>query len=193
MTFDLTSPVDLELALEHEKAVRRIRRDADKAIAAEERGPISIPPLLTLRERLARPRLETQWRIHNWLPQCGRAVLSAQFKVGKTTFRDNLIRSLVDGDLFLGRDLVMPVSGKVAVVDLEMSEPQMDDWLRDQGVGNDDRVIPVPLRGKGGAFDIRDKAVRAEWAVRLRESSVDFLILDCLRPLLDTLGLEAPP
>lgn len=37
MTFDLTSPVDRELALEHEKRVRRIRREAERAVAAEER------------------------------------------------------------------------------------------------------------------------------------------------------------
>jgi hypothetical protein len=37
MTFDLNSPVDRELALEHEKAINRIRREAKKAIEAEDR------------------------------------------------------------------------------------------------------------------------------------------------------------
>ena len=134
---DLTNPVDYALALEQEKAVRRIRREAEKAVAMEDRGPVIIPAFETLRARLARPRQETQWRIHGWQPQGSRVICAAQFKAGKTTLRRQRRPRLVDGDPFLGRDLVMPVSGTVAVIDLEMGESQLDDWLRDQGIRHD--------------------------------------------------------
>ena len=190
MTFDLNSPVDCELALAHEIQVRRIRRDAEKAVVAEERGPSTPPTILTLRERLALPRQETQWRIHNWQPQGARVICAAQFKAGKTTLVGNTIRSLVDGDPFLGRDMVVPVSGKVVLADLEMGDSQLDEWLREQGIQHDDRVVVIPMRGRGASFDILDAATRSQWATRLRDLSADYLILDCFRPLMDALGLD---
>ena len=93
----VNSPADRELALEREKAAGRIRRDAKKAIEAEERGPVTLPKIATLRERLALPQQETPWRIHNWQPQGSRVICAAQFKTGKTTLMGNTIRSLVDG------------------------------------------------------------------------------------------------
>src|SRR5688572_9992842 len=101
----VNSPVDRELALEREKAACRIRRDAKKAIELEERGPVTMPAIATLRERLSLPRQETQWRIHGWQPQGSRVICAAQFKAGKTTLIGNTTRSLVDSDPFLGRDL----------------------------------------------------------------------------------------
>jgi AAA domain len=189
-TPDLTNPVDYAVALEQEKAVRRIRREADQAVKAETRGPVALPAIATLRERLALPRQETQWRIHGWQPQGSRVICAAQFKAGKTTLIGNTARCLVDGDLFLGRDVVIPVSGTVALIDLEMGEAQLDDWLRDQGIRHDDRLVVIPMRGRGVAFDILDPVVRADWASRLRARAVDYLILDCFRPLMDALGLD---
>jgi hypothetical protein len=71
-----------------------------------------------------------------------------------------------------------------------MSEAQLDAWLATQQIRNDDRVWPISLRGNAGAFDLLDPNVRAEWAVRFRQTGTRYLILDCLRPVLDVLGLE---
>jgi hypothetical protein len=117
-------------------------------------------------------------------------VLSAQFKAGKTTLRDCVVRSLVDGDPFLGRDDVVPVAGTVAIVDTEMPPGKLDAWLRDQGVRHDDRVVLIPIRGAAVAFDLMNPSIRTEWAVRFREFQVQYLILDCLRPVLDAIGLD---
>jgi hypothetical protein len=188
------TPADLEqarkrriyFALERERA----RREALRRLAAEARGPISRPRLETLRERLARPRQLSKWRIHGWQPVNTRVMLAAQFKAGKTTLVGNLIRSLVDVDPFLACNPVSPITGTAVLLDFEMSDSQLDDWYRDICIRHDDRVIVEPMRGRASTFDLCDPDVRAEWAARLRSGGAAYLILDCLRPVLDALALD---
>jgi hypothetical protein len=176
--------------LAEELALLRARREARRLLDAEERPPASLPEILTLRERLQRPREPVTYRIEGWQPAGSRLVLVAQFKAGKTTLVGNLARVLVDGGLFLGRDQAHPVGGTVALVDVEMSAAQFDTWLASQKIVHDDRVVVVPLRGAAGAFDILTPDRRTEWAALLRERQVSYLVLDCLRPVLDALGLD---
>ena len=86
--------------------VERVRREARRLVDAEERPPEAIPALVTLRERLAHGTPRPRWRIQQWQAHNSRIMAVAQFKAGKTTLRDNVVRSLVDGDPFLGRDAV---------------------------------------------------------------------------------------
>jgi hypothetical protein len=60
--------------------------------------------------------------------------------------------------------------------------------LRAQRIRNVAAVTVVPLRGAVSSFDITDPAVRTEWAQRIAEA--DVVVLDCLRPVLDALGLS---
>ena len=181
---------------DHERRVvslmgrERAQREARTRLDAEEYGTRPPPPLVTLRERLARPVALNQQRIEGWLPTGSRAVLAAQYKAGKTTLRDNLIRSLIDGDLFLGRCPVTPINGALALLDAEMGEGQLHEWLRDQRIQGDDAVVVLSLRGAATSFNILNPQVRSAWAARLRAASVVYLILDCLRPILDALGLD---
>jgi hypothetical protein len=117
-------------------------------------------------------------------------VVAAQFKAGKTTLIGNTCRSLVDGDPFLGRYHTTPITGSVALLDFEMSERQLDAWLRAQRIRNDDQVIPIPFRGQAAAFNILDPEIRVQWAERLRERRTSYVILDCLRPIFDAIGLD---
>lgn len=166
------------------------RREARRLVDAQERVGAALPEILTLRERLARPREPVTYRIDGWQPAGTRVVLVAQFKAGKTTLVGNLARVLVDGGLFLGRDLVTPVEGAVGLLDFEMGAAQFDTWLADQKIVNDDRIVVVPLRGAASAFDILNPERRAEWAELLAARGVSYLVLDCLRPVLDALGLD---
>lgn len=177
-------------ALTRELAIQRVRRDARRILDAEERPLVQRPEVLTLRERLARPRDPVRWRIEGWQPVRSRIVLAAQFKAGKTTVTGNLARSLLDGDDWLGRFKVDPISGTVVILDFEMGADQGDDWLGAQRIVNDDRVIPIWMRGNAAAFDILDRGRRAEWAAELRRLNCGYLVLDCLRPVLDALGLD---
>jgi hypothetical protein len=45
------------------------------------------------------------------------------------------------------------------------------------------------MRGKVLLLDFLDDAVRAEMAQQIRDMDIDILILDCMRPVLDSLGL----
>ena len=176
----------LNAAIERE----RVRREARRFVDAEEVPRDPLPPFPTLRERLAQPAPASVMRIDGWQPIQSRAVLAAQFKAGKTTVRDNLIRSLVDGDPFLGRDRVTALTGTLALIDLEMSEYQMDRWHRDQGIYHDDRVHVAALRGRAASFNLLDLDIRREWAARFRAVQTEYLVLDCLRPVLDAIGLK---
>jgi len=115
-------------------------------------------------------------------------MLAAQYKAGKTTLNANLVRSLVDDEPFLGAATVHPVTGTITVLDLEMSERQLEHWFASLGIVNDDGVAIVSLRGRASSLNILDDDVRTQWAERL--AGTGYLILDPLRPLLDALGLD---
>ena len=148
------------------------------------------PDVATLRDRLARPRDPAPPRIEGWQPCDTRVILAAPFKAGKSTLVGNLVRSLVDGDLWLERHRVTPLSGTLALVDFEMGPWQLTDWLGTQGIRHDDRCArgapPRPgddLRpaGRPGARDLGRTTPRA---------GLTYLVVDCLRPILDALGLD---
>jgi hypothetical protein len=193
------SPGDAELAPEPDRRAaaltrelieQRTRREARRILDREDRPATRPVEALTLRERLARPRQPASFRVDGWQPINSRIVLAAQYKAGKTTITGNLARCMVDGGAWLGRYKVEPIASRFVNLDFEMSADQADDWLEAQAIVNDDRVVPIPLRGNAAAFDILDDGCRAEWAARLRQLDCGYLLLDCLRPVLDALGLD---
>jgi hypothetical protein len=63
--------------------------------------------------------------------------------------------------------------------------------LTEQNITNTGAVADVvSLRGRLAAFNLLDQRCRARWAQRLTDLGCDYLILDCLRPCLDALGLD---
>jgi len=176
--------------VEEEVERQRVQRDARRTLDAEERRRVDPPDILTLRELIARPDPVVEWRIEGWQPAGGRVLLAAMAKTGKTTLMNALVRSLVDGQPFLGRHRVEPVAGTVAILDTEMSSMQIRRWLQEVRISSDDRMIVAPLRGHVDALNLLDRDIFAKWVSWLRSGSVTYLILDCLRPVLDALGLD---
>ncbi|MGX1598519.1 AAA family ATPase [Dietzia maris] len=179
---------EAEIEREREK-FHRADRKARRKIDAEERGLTrqEMPRPVTLAEMLAQPDEDVQYRVDRLLPVGGHAILVSAYKAGKTTTVGNIVRSLVDGDKFLGKYDVATV-GKVAVVDDEMDERTLRRWYRDFDMEGADRVTMYTLRGALSTFDLMDDAVREEWVERIQGH--DVLVVDCLRPILDALGLD---
>jgi hypothetical protein len=169
---------------------KRAEREAARRLAEEDRPPLVIPSLLSLRERVQQPREETPYRIEGWQKVGQRVVMAAQFKAGKSVARDNYVRSVVDGDPWLGSAAVTPIVGRVAIIDFELNPDEAEDRLKRQGIRNDDRVILATLRGRASSFNIADPYIRSLWARWLREREIASLMLDCLRPALDAVGLN---
>jgi hypothetical protein len=181
---------DDEYEEEVEYHLRQIlaKDEAKRRYDAQNRAEVGLPPVCNLTALLAEPDTETVYRIEGLAPAGSRVMLAAQAKSGKTHLAGNLVRCLVDGDPFLGRFRVNGQAQRVAIVDTELSQNMLRRWLREQGILNTDRVDVIALRGRVGAFNLLNSDRRAEWAEVLRD--VDFLILDCLRPVLDALVLD---
>jgi hypothetical protein len=176
--------------LDEEVVRERARRAAKRQVDQEERGAVTWPEMLTLRQRLALPMPRLAYRVADVQLKDTRNLLVAQFKAGKTTLVNNLVRSLVDGDAFLGKFRVEPITGAVAVIDTELGQPMLERWLADQNIRNADRVVPISLKGNLAAFNILDERIRQDIANRLQAIGCEYVILDCIRPVMDALGLD---
>jgi hypothetical protein len=165
----------------------RIERDARAIVSAETAATVVIPAPVRLDAFLAEPQPAQSYRIERLMPSGGRVLFAAQHKAGKTTVVGNLIGSLVDGTPFLGSFPVQQAR-RVVLIDNELSHSMLHAWLAVHGISNTDRVSVLPMRGRMSAFDLLDDATRARWAAVI--GSADVLILDCLRPALDVLGLS---
>jgi hypothetical protein len=165
----------------------RIREAARDLITKEQQPPLELPVVHDLDDFLAVEDDPVQYVVDELFPVGAQGILAAQYKAGKTTLIGNLIRSLVDGDDFLNR---FPVNrqSRVTLIDNELDPRTLRRWLRDQGIRNTDRVRLVSLRGKVSTFNLIDDDIRAQWVNLVQDPGI--VLLDCLRPILDALGLD---
>jgi AAA domain len=184
--------VDPQFAYDVENAARNLWVQDEARTAERRRKATTVhPPALTnLATFLAVEDDPIAYRIEGLLPVGGRVVLAAPAKGGKSTVMGNLIRSLVDGDPFLDAFDVNPFAGSVVLIDNELHEGQLRRWLRKQKMTNVDRVHVLPLRGGVGTFDIMNPEIRKQWVDKLQAVNCQFLIFDCLKPVLDALKLS---
>ncbi len=117
---------------------------AAEKMAAQWREPPSVPTLI---EELALPREPVRYAIADLLPLGGNALLTAQYKTGKTTLLNNLVKCYADELPFLGRFEVTQHPGRIAVFNYELSRQQYDVWLEEAGIAHPERVAVLHLRG----------------------------------------------
>ncbi len=166
--------------------------DARKRLAAADAAAIELPPIMSLDDLLAEPDDPVRMRITNLWPSGGAKVLcAAPAGAGKTTLSGNLLRSLADGDPFLGAFEVHQLAHRIAIIDNEMTTGMLKRWLRRQGVRNTAAVVDVVnLRGQAGLFDLGNDRLRDMWTRRLADLGCDFVIFDCLSPVINAMGLK---
>lgn len=180
-----------EGAIRHRMASLRVDREARRRLDDESRPPQQPPDVKALPVLLAEPDTAAAYRIDQLAPEGGRVMLSAQYKAGKSTAVGNLLRALADREPFLDRFAINDPPRSIVLIDTELSANTLRRWLRAQGITNPAAIGDVvALRGTVGAFNLLDDRRRADWAARLRDVGCDYLILDCLRPVLDALGLD---
>jgi len=159
---------------------QRGQRESDLLLA-------DLPASRSLTELLGEDLGDTDYLVDQLWPEEGNVLLAAPDKAGKSTLLGNLVRALVDGDLFLDHFKTRQVQ-RVVLVDNELSPRLLQKWLRDQGVVNSDRVQVETLRGRVGTFNLLNPHLFAEWVRRVQ--GADVLLLDVLRPVLDAAGLS---
>jgi len=164
----------------------RIEATARDELAAETAPPV--PRLYRGDVFLAQPDDTPPWRIAGLWPAGGNVVLAAQFKAGKTTVRDNLIRSWCDGYSFLGRYPITPAAGHLVVIDAEMPARIARRWLNDQMITHTERFSYVNIRGAAASLNILAPATAAEW-IRLM-AGAGAVLVDCIGPVMAALGLD---
>lgn len=177
-----------ERDVEHEVRKLTVREMALRRLRAERTA--EKPPLRMLPEFLAVEDEPVAYRIDGLFPVGARALLAAQFKAGKTTLMANLIRSLADGVPFLSEHEVTPTDGTIVLIDTELDERMLRRWLRAHSIRHTEKVAILSLRGRLSSFDLTDHGVRTEWAEILAAIAPDVVLLDCLRPILDAIGLD---
>ena len=169
-----TGPTLHELQVKAEVRLLHLRAEARDIFNAERAGDVPPFDAGTLAEVLARPA-EPANRVEGLIPADAGTLVVAMRKTGKTTFELNLARSLLTGEVFLGRFPVVPVMGTVAVLNYEVSAAQLARWADEAGVPQD-RLVLVNLRGRRNPLG--NPGDRENLADLLRSHNVDSIICD---------------
>lgn len=153
----------------------RARDAAQRQFKRETEGPPKPMDVATGLELAARALEAPRWRVEDLLVAEGSTLISAVRKSGKTTLALNLIRCLVTGEPFLGTFPVTPVTGMVAMLNFEVSGPQLGRWAAEAGVPLD-RLVVASLRGHRNPLGHDDD--RAALAAHFRALGVEVVIVD---------------
>lgn len=157
----------------------RLRDEAQQVFRAE-KADATFTPLRreTLKQALAAPRPADPPELLVGLHRVGyNATITAPFKTGKTTLLGNLVRALADGESFLGRFPVGEAfTGRVGLLNYELTDVDQLQWLEDQGIENADRVALQNLRGE--PFSLASERNQQELVDWCLEMDVKVLVLD---------------
>jgi hypothetical protein len=172
----IVDPVDVDRRIERKMLELRIDRDARRALDAQEGGPIVEPEILTLRERLKRPRvtMTTGSNAGKSRDRACCAQRSSRLAIRRSRATTSAVWPM--GTTGWGKTALSATSGVIVDLDFEMSEAQQINWLRDQKIRRDDKVIPISMRGSAARFNILDPDIRREWAKRLRVLGTEAIV-----------------
>jgi len=154
----------------------RIRREAERHIREEDARLGFNPPQLLNRSAL-RDAAENlpKYRIDGLMLADSDFVLIGEKKSGKSTIALNMIRSLTDGGMFLGRFHTRPIDGNILMLNYELSTQILDEWMDAIGI-NSDKVITLSPRGYSNPLS---SDYGREWlANECKKNEVEILLID---------------
>jgi len=166
--------VAFQLRVDETVSRLKVRREAEKRLRAESEPPAPPFDSGTLAELLARPA-DPPMRAEGLVPWEASALVVAQRKTGKTTLMLNYARALITGETFLGRFAMLPVQGRVTIVNYEVSGAMLGRWADECGIDRE-RLFVVNLRGRRNPLNVPDD--RERLAELLRTMDTETLIVD---------------
>jgi AAA domain/Bifunctional DNA primase/polymerase, N-terminal len=152
----------------------RVDDEAKRRFAIERAGDAAPFDEGLLDEILARPE-EPPFRIEGLVPSDSSTLVTALRKTGKTTLILNLAHSLTTGEYFLGRFPVRQITGRVGILNFEVSGAQIARWADETGIDHEALYL-VNLRGQANPFARDDQ--RERLAGLLKAHEVESLIVD---------------
>ena len=120
--------------------------------------------------------LDNKWLVEGLVPAGGNTAITASAKTGKTTFVLNLSRDLLLNRRFLGAYNTTALTGRIGLLNYELTEKQCQEWLSALVDENADRFVVWNLRGKKNP--LQTEVSRKKLARELREHSIQVLIVD---------------
>ena len=129
-----------------------------------------------LKDLLGKVISQSKWVLESLLPRFGRVFLVARAKTGKTSLAMYLLKVLADGKDFLGSFKVQEGAGRIGYMNFEMTDLQIQEWLRRQNIENLEKISIWNLRGKLNPF--RSEMSRSDLASELNRLGIKTLIID---------------
>lgn len=125
--------------------------------------------------------------IETLLPLGGNLLLNAQRKAGKTSMVLNLIEALTTGSPFLGHLKTLPVTGRVGLLDFELTDGLFSDYTKGL-LSRPERVYRNGLLGRTNP--LASERGRKWQAERLRAMDVEILVVDPFLSAMSYTGLS---
>lgn len=147
----------------------------------------------TWAERCATPRPPVQFAVDRIAAVGQNVTITGQYKAGKTLLGLNLIRSLIEGEPFLGEFKIGSETGssvKVGLWSLEMSMSDLDGYIDPLGITGDAAGRLAVMNGRGYGVNILTDVGR-QWAVNwLKRMAVQTWVIDSHARLCRMAGVD---
>lgn len=168
----------------------RLNRAAKRRVDSE--NAAEAPELMILSDWMARDLEPPLALVPGLIALEGNTLLVAQPKAGKTTMVHNLLRSIVDDEDFLDVYPVNPIPGgkRIVLLDFEMHEGQLSQYLDEQGIIHRDGAAISSLSSSASSFNILDSYCLEKWIKDLEAVNAGYIILDCCAPAWAANGVE---
>lgn len=171
------SPASVESRVNREVENLRVRHLAKRMFESEQSiNMANVDDVILGSELIEKPDVEQAYVIEPIMSSGANVLLSAHRKTGKTTLILNLLRSLLDGEPFLGSMEVHQRKGMILFLNYEMIEDQIKNWVKKQDIKHADDLAFWQLKGKRLHFWERE--VAEEISDFCREHGVWCIIID---------------